>query len=194
MSRELVLKSLLAPLTADIAFTTVSAVIVLKLVPEEGVRVLVVALLAISSVAYAVILLRRTSRLARVAAVISSTCSGVIRYNYMRDVVYCLEGRAGSVRLLCYSAQEDRLYCADLDEPRPAPDLRDFYCVRFDGGEFRDEGTRSVYRGALRALTGSGVVAGRGVVSMVRLRGAGPEAISACAKQVEKLKYEENKE
>ena len=191
MSRELVYKALIAPIVIDAVVAAATIVAIIELVQVPPVRAFASLAIAVSTLAYALLLARKSRRLNIAAAAISSLCRGELSYSYTRDVVVCAERLGGSIREVCYSAQEDRVYCAAVEDPSPADDTKDFYCVRFDGGEFEDRGALSVYRGRLRVLVKGGVQAGQGAVVIAGLRRADlaiiREACSALAPRPQQL-------
>ena len=177
MSRELVFKSLILPVVIDVVTAAVTIALILELVPVHSLKMVASTAIAASSLAYSLLLVRRTSRLSRAAAAISSVCRGGVKYSFVRDSVICAERLGASIKGACYSGQEDRVYCAEIRDPSPASDPKDFYCARFDGGEFEDRDGASVYRGQLRLLTDYGVYSGQGTAIVARLKGLDPSAL-----------------
>ena len=172
MSRELVYKALIAPIVIDAVVAAAAIVAIIELVQVPPVKAFASLAIAASTLAYALLLVRKSRRLNRAAAAVSSLCKGELSYSYTRDTVVCAERLGSSIKEVCYSAQEDRVYCAAVEDPSPAEDTKDFYCVRFDGGEFEDRDALSIYRGRLRVLAKGGVQAGQGTVVIAGLRRA----------------------
>ncbi|MGC9072120.1 MAG: hypothetical protein ACP5HK_05435 [Acidilobus sp.] len=174
MIDELLAKAVIAPAIVDVLITLFSALLIKDFASlSASVTLIIILALLISSVAFMVSLVRRGLHLARVRSLMLSRCEGVVRYNFKRDVLICTERRESSLKGLCYSAQEGRLYCVEVNGVSASSDPKDFYCVRFDEGVFEDKDDASTYRGRLRVLTGEGVVEGIGSVVLLRSKSQG---------------------
>ncbi|MGC9209693.1 MAG: hypothetical protein ACP5FT_00235 [Acidilobus sp.] len=167
---DVLLKAFIGPALVDVSATAASSLLIALYSGLGGPALAAITVgLAAASLAFIFVLYRRWRRLVEVRGMIGAGCNGVLRYDFTRDVLTCVELKGDLVRGACYSGQESRLYCVEASKVAYTDDTRDFYCVRFEGGAFEDRGEVSIYIGRLRLFTGNGVIEGQGSVRLVRL-------------------------